>query len=50
MKLSTVELIDELLRRGFTLDGLRERLGVSVDELRALVGDAAVNRWMNRSS
>jgi hypothetical protein len=50
MKLSTVELIDELLRRGFALDGLLALLGVSDDDLRAVVGDAAVNRWKNRRS
>ncbi|WP_319432504.1 hypothetical protein [Mycobacterium sp. RTGN5] len=46
--LSTVELMDEVLRRGVPLDEILERVGVSLDQLHAEVGDAAIARWAGR--
>jgi hypothetical protein len=49
LQASTVEAIDELLRRGVGLDEPCHQTGVSgFEERRALVGDDAVDRWVAR--
>ncbi|MDR3654919.1 hypothetical protein [Mycobacterium sp.] len=49
LQASTVEAIDELLRRGVGLDEPCHQTCVSgLDELRALVGEDAVDRWVAR--
>ena len=44
LQAATVELVDELLRRGIGLDEVCQHLGVSRDELGHLVGKDAVDQ------
>lgn len=49
LQANTVEIVDELLRRGLGVDEICHQTGISgLDELRALVGDDAVDRWTQR--